>query len=104
MLMRPLLYLSTFLLKTAKEEHCNYLIASSYFVKENACFNKQEKKNSYSDHVRLGRRSSFGKRVIILSLSGKIVYATPDNARPVNIIIIIVIIIIIIISNNDDNK
>ena len=27
-----------------------------------------------------------GKRVIILSLSGKIVYATPDNARPVNII------------------
>ena len=63
---------------------------------------KQKKKDIYSDHVRLGRRLSFGKRVIILSLSGKIVYATPDNARPVNIIIIIVIIIIM--SNNDDNK
>lgn len=33
-----------FLSKNSQEKHCNYLIASSYFVKENACFNKQEKK------------------------------------------------------------
>ena len=90
-----------FLIKNSQEKYCNYLIASSYFVKENACFTSR-KKDIYSDHVRLGRRLSFGKRVIILSLSGKIVYATPDNARPVNIIIVIVIIIIM--SNNDDNK
>ena len=33
-----------FLSKNSQEKHCNYLIASSYFVKGNACFNKQEKK------------------------------------------------------------
>ena len=35
-----------FLSKNSQEKHCNYLIASSYFVKENACFNKQEKKKT----------------------------------------------------------
>lgn len=29
-----------FLIKNSREKHCNYLIPSSYFVKENASFYK----------------------------------------------------------------
>lgn len=34
-----------FLSKNSQENHCNYLIPSSYFVKENACFYKQKKRH-----------------------------------------------------------
>jgi len=89
-----------FLIKNSQEKRCNYLIPSHYFVKENTCFYKQKKKTFIGTTSDWDGVYHLGKRVVILSPSGKIVYATPDNARPVNRIIII----IIIISNNYDNK
>lgn len=76
--MRPLLHLSTFLLKKKTRIALQLPDSLIIFRKGERILLQVEKKDIYWDHVRLGRRLSFGKRVIILSLSGKIVYAIPD--------------------------
>lgn len=36
-----------FLIKNSQEKHCNYLIASSYFVKENTYFTSRKKRHLF---------------------------------------------------------